>query len=398
MSEGQDNEALLEGSPDVLSRHDASGAFLHASAASRAVFGCEPSELIGRKPSDLCDPGDAAAVKQAFAEALSSERVVVMTYRLRDKDGRERWIEATGRAAPRAGEGREREIVCASRDITARRAASVDPGALQRMSGLIASIPGVVWEAWMNEEENTARASFCSDYILEMTGYTPEEWFSMPEFWLHIMHPDDRPRIMAEMGAVLAKGSGTFEFRWITKDGRPRWTESFLSVARDKSGTFQGVRGVTFDITRRRDAEQEQEQLRDEIIKVQEKTLAELSTPLIPISRSVMVMPLIGALDARRSESVLAALLSGMGRAHAKTAILDITGVPGLDTESAHGLVRAARAVQLLGAEVVLTGIRPEVARMLVELDVDLGTIITRGTLESGIAYAMRQAEGAHSP
>ena len=76
----------------------------------------------------------------------------------------------------------------------------------------------------------------------------------------------------------------------------------------------------------------------------------------------------------------------------AQVAILDITGVATVDVAVAEALVRAARAVRLLGAEVVLTGIRSEVAQALLGLDVDLGSIVTRSTLQSGIAFAMRRA------
>jgi len=117
--------------------------------------------------------------------------------------------------------------------------------------------------------------------------------------------------------------------------------------------------------------------------------LAELSTPLIPINEDVLVMPLIGSLDQARSDNVIHTLLAGITRSRARVAILDITGVPGLDTLSADAILRAAKAVQLLGARVVLTGIRPEVAQTLVTLGADLSGIITRGTLEDGIAFAM---------
>jgi anti-anti-sigma regulatory factor len=90
---------------------------------------------------------------------------------------------------------------------------------------------------------------------------------------------------------------------------------------------------------------------------------------------------------------VIYALLNGISRARTRVAILDITGVPRVDAETAEALLRVARSVGLLGAEMVLTGIRPEVARTLVELGVSLGGIVTKGTLESGIAYAMNRSQ-----
>jgi anti-anti-sigma regulatory factor len=122
----------------------------------------------------------------------------------------------------------------------------------------------------------------------------------------------------------------------------------------------------------------------------QEAILRELSTPLIPLSDEVLVMPLIGALDDRRAGQIIATLLQGVAQAQAQTAIVDITGVPVVDTHVANVLIQAAQAVQLLGAQVVLTGIRPSVAQTLVGLGIDLGGIVTRSTLQDGIAYSLQ--------
>ncbi|HEU5088301.1 MAG TPA: STAS domain-containing protein, partial [Roseiflexaceae bacterium] len=110
------------------------------------------------------------------------------------------------------------------------------------------------------------------------------------------------------------------------------------------------------------------------------------------ISDDVMVMPLIGAVDSRRAQQVLQALLEGTASRNARTVILDITGVPVVDTQVANALIGAARALRLLGAQVVLTGIRPEVAQTMVGLGVDLGSVTTRSSLQSGIAFAINQS------
>ncbi len=145
---------------------------------------------------------------------------------------------------------------------------------------------------------------------------------------------------------------------------------------------------IAHDLTERKRAAEERARLQDQIIQAQAATLAELSTPLIPISDEVVVMPLIGALDDQRMQHVLEVLLHGVEQRRARMAILDITGVPVVDTHVANGLILAAQAVRLLGARVILTGIRPEVAQTLVGLGVNLGDLITHSTLQSGIAYA----------
>lgn len=146
------------------------------------------------------------------------------------------------------------------------------------------------------------------------------------------------------------------------------------------------------DITDRRriDEAMRRHIVQEELLRAQNATLAELSTPLIPISDEVMVMPLIGALDSRRAQQVITTLLEGIAESRAHVAILDITGVPVVDTQVANALIRAAHAVKLLGAQVILTGIRPEVAQTLVGLGADLSMITTQSSLQSGIAYATR--------
>jgi rsbT co-antagonist protein RsbR len=131
----------------------------------------------------------------------------------------------------------------------------------------------------------------------------------------------------------------------------------------------------------------------EETIRAQMAILDELSTPLIPVNDRVVIMPLIGAVDSRRAQKMTETLLMGISTTHAQVAILDITGVPVVDTQVANALVQAAQAVQLLGARVILTGIRPEVAQTLVGMGVDLQGMITRSTLQSGIAYALERSQ-----
>jgi rsbT co-antagonist protein RsbR len=116
--------------------------------------------------------------------------------------------------------------------------------------------------------------------------------------------------------------------------------------------------------------------------------LDELSTPLIPLMKDVVIMPLIGTIDTQRAQQVIETLLRGVSQHRARKAIVDITGVSVVDTGVANALIHAAQAVRLLGTEVILTGIRPDVAQTLVGLGIDLRGIVTCGTLQSGIDYA----------
>ncbi|AUX31430.1 MULTISPECIES: protein kinase domain-containing protein [Sorangium] len=145
------------------------------------------------------------------------------------------------------------------------------------------------------------------------------------------------------------------------------------------------------ELAERARAEQERAGLQEDLIRVQRERLAELSTPLIPITDRVMVMPLIGTMDAQRADEALAAALRGVSETGAQVVILDITGVRGVDSSVAATLLRTAAALRLLGAEAVITGIGPRVSQTLVGLDIDLGGTVVQGTLQRGIAYAIRR-------
>jgi anti-anti-sigma factor len=143
-------------------------------------------------------------------------------------------------------------------------------------------------------------------------------------------------------------------------------------------------------IERQKQAEAERAMLHEQIIDAQQAALRELSTPLIPVSDKVVIMPLIGTIDTGRAQQVMETLLEGVAHHQATLAILDITGVSVVDTQVAQALIGAAQAVRLLGAQVMLTGIQPQIAQTLVHLGVDLSGIETRGSLQSGIAEALR--------
>ncbi|WAS90191.1 PAS domain-containing protein [Nannocystis punicea] len=168
-------------------------------------------------------------------------------------------------------------------------------------------------------------------------------------------------------------------------DDREVWFSANISPLSDDAVVL-----VCRDVTeRKRNELLLQDSLRQqELLRAHEAALLQLSTPLIPISDDLVVMPLVGRLDGTRIDHVLQTLLEGVQRTRAAVVILDVTGVAVVDAPVADALVRAARAVGLLGARVVLTGIRPEVAAALVSLGTDLMGLVTRGTLQDGIRHA----------
>ncbi|XSG76448.1 STAS domain-containing protein [Herpetosiphon llansteffanensis] len=130
---------------------------------------------------------------------------------------------------------------------------------------------------------------------------------------------------------------------------------------------------------------------REQHIREQASQIAEISTPIIPLSQGVLVVPLIGTLGEHRASRITEALLQRISEEQASTVLIDVTGVPVVDTQVAHHLIQSAQAAKLVGAEVLLVGIRPEMAQTLVQLGVNLQGVRTQGTLQAGVEYAFER-------
>lgn len=131
-------------------------------------------------------------------------------------------------------------------------------GQNRQLAEIIDGIPGIVWMASRDSGATGQPIDFVSPYVETMLGYSVQEWLSTPNFWLSIVHPDDRDRAASVAAAAYATGDPhSNQFRWITKDGRTLWVESHATVVRDETGTSIGLRGVTFDISARKRMEEE---------------------------------------------------------------------------------------------------------------------------------------------
>ncbi|MFY9928977.1 MAG: STAS domain-containing protein [Streptosporangiaceae bacterium] len=140
---------------------------------------------------------------------------------------------------------------------------------------------------------------------------------------------------------------------------------------------------------------------REQIIADQATAMMELSTPVIRLWEGIIAVPLVGTLDSARTQLVMERLLETLVATGADHAVLDITGVPTVDTEVAQHLLKTVGAVRLLGAECIISGIRPQVAQTIVSLGIEFGDIATKATLADALAYALRrggQAGAGHTP
>ncbi len=128
---------------------------------------------------------------------------------------------------------------------------------------------------------------------------------------------------------------------------------------------------------------------REAVIKRQQEELLELSTPVVKLWDGVLALPLIGTLDSQRSQTVMESLLQRIVDTGSEIAIIDITGVPTVDTLVAQHLLKTVTAIRLMGADCIISGVRPQIAQTIVHLGLDLGTLTTKANLADALKLAL---------
>jgi rsbT co-antagonist protein RsbR len=130
---------------------------------------------------------------------------------------------------------------------------------------------------------------------------------------------------------------------------------------------------------------------REEVIARQQQEMLELSTPVVKLWEGILALPMIGTLDSSRTQIVMESLLQKIVETGSGVAIIDITGVPTVDTLTAQHLLKTVTAARLMGAECIISGIRPQIAQTIVHLGVDLGGVTTKATLADALAIALER-------
>jgi rsbT co-antagonist protein RsbR len=211
----------------------------------------------------------------------------------------------------------------------------------------------------------------------DFVGKTDFDFFSEEE--AKVMFEDEK-RIMSSGKPVVEK---------VTKlelsDGREKWLSATKVPFYDKKGNVLGTLGITRDFTRLKTLELEKEKK----IEAQREELIELSTPVIDIWEGVLTVPLLGVLDSERASRISEALLTQIIEKRAIAAIIDISGISAVDSAVADLLISTAKAVKLVGAEAVLTGVGVEIAQTIADLGIDMGGLKTMSTLKDGLKYVI---------
>jgi PAS domain S-box-containing protein len=379
---------LLVASARALLEWLPGGEVVRWTLGTERLFGFRAAEAVGRNIRDLV--GEAPLFAELSTEPQldgAGQETTTTETQCTTKDGRSircRWVSATLRRST----GEPRAVVAEVEDMADRdRTIELLRGSHELLRAMLNNGVSMAFAKDLDQRYmfvNEAMARSFGMHPMELLGKTDEEvGFAPPETIEKWAREDEE---VLRNGRLLR-----FEDVFVIQ-GR---TLHFLTLKfpiLDAAGKPVAIGVIPTDITSLKEAEAERATLREQVIASQQAALRELQTPLIPIADQVLAMPIIGSIDAGRAAQIMEALLRGITEMRAHTAILDITGVRVVNAEVAEALVRATRAARLLGARVVLTGIGPDVASALVELRVDLEGIVTRGTFQSGIAFALSGA------
>jgi two-component system CheB/CheR fusion protein len=295
---------------DAMIATDAEGNIVFMNPVAESLTGWSRAEALGMPLDEvfrIINEDTRQTVESPVTKVLREGKVVGLANHtlLIAKDGAEHMIGDSG-APIRDESGAITGVVLVFRDMGEEREAEERSRQLlsqlqlqrARMDAIVANVPGVVWEAWGEPDDRQQRIDFVSSYVEHMLGYSVQEWLATPNFWLTIIHPEDRERAAREAHEIYMSGrGGKSQFRWITRDGRALWVDAHSAVVLDEKGEPIGMRGVTMDITEQKLAELEVQRAKEEAEQAnrsKDQFLAvlshELRTPLTPVLTTIQLL------------------------------------------------------------------------------------------------------------
>lgn len=371
--------ALFDDAPQgvIVTRSD--GIIQECNQAAARMLGYTPEELTGLRFNEITHPEDVGIGMQQLRALVSGDKShATFTKRYLRKDGAIVWVRLD--VSPIRGvEGPVQFFVTSVDDISADKLyESALRDSEQRLRSIVDALPCLFFQL---DREGT---------FVDYRRGSEAGLYAAPEVFLgkrieEVMPPDLARRMRDALDAALRRsGVVKLDYQMPRVDGELRDYEAQVSAYGQS-----GVVAMVIDVTDRNRAAQAKERTQSQIIEAQREVLRQLSTPLISIAEGVIALPLVGPVDSDRAHQMLEALLAAVSAQRASTVILDITGVPSVDQDVAALFARATQASRLLGAEVLLSGVRPEVARCLIELGLDLGQIRTVGSFQTAIALTL---------
>ncbi|WP_437934426.1 PAS domain S-box protein [Sorangium sp. So ce341] len=380
------HEKLFQVASGLLATADARGHFRDLNPAWERTLGWSIDELRAKPYIEFVHPGDREATLAETNALFNGRATSRFDNRYLCKDGSYRWLGWAARV-DMAEPAEARLIYATALDVTSDREQSAQFAQVAQLAKVYERLfqVSVGLLVTLDADGYFRHANPAWERTL---GWSPEDMTSRP--FIEFVHPDDREATLAE-AAALFQGRTTIRFdnRYACKDGSYKWLAWTAHLDASEEPANRLVYGTAHDVTSYRELLGEFERtltrLRD--------SMQAMSTPLIPITDRIVVMPLVGQMDTERVNQVMAVALDGVQSTQAQMVILDVTGLKEIDTRVASALVDTAKALQLLGARTILTGIRPAVAQTLVGLGLDLAGLITKSTLQSAISFALQSGQ-----
>jgi PAS domain S-box-containing protein len=260
-------QAIEEAIPAGIAVVDLEGKQAYVNPFFCEMVGWGENALIGaQRPYLYWPPEEIDRIEEAFRKMLRTKGPL-SGFELRFRRKNDERFDVLILISPlRDNRGLQTGWLASISDITQKKKAEAEKADLvlqieaerRRLSNIVGTVPGIVWEAWGKPDNASQRINFVSHYVETMLGYRVEEWLATPNFWLTIVHPDDKEQAAREAAAIFAGGKGgTSRFRWLSKDGNAIWVEAQSVVIHNEAGDPIGMRGVTMDITARKEAEEE---------------------------------------------------------------------------------------------------------------------------------------------
>jgi rsbT co-antagonist protein RsbR len=332
-------------------------------------------EAIG-KPVTLFYTEEDIVEGKADAElraAAETGRYETEGWRVR-KDGSQFWASVVLTPIREPG-GTVTGFVKVTADLTEQREQTLALRAGQQMIDGIAD-----YEVIRLDSDGVVRS--WNPGAVKLTGYVADEVVGRHVSMFYT--EEDKRGAMADREMASAARDGSLEVEgWrIRKDGTRFWANVVLSPILDDQGEVTGFVKVARDLTERREQEQLVQRQRDEIL--------ELSTPVIQVWDKVLILPLIGTLDSVRAARLTESLLERIAADQAEVVILDVSGVPAIDSGVARHLLKTVEAARLMGTASILSGIRPEIAQSMVHLGIELGGLRSCTSLKDALQLALR--------
>lgn len=244
------------------------------------------------------------------------------------------------------------------------------------LNAITENLEVILWEV-----DKEGLFTFHSGKGLQLIGLKDGEFLGKNIFEIYAENTGREP-----VRRALTTGEGS---HFIDETHGTCW-ETWLVPLRNERGEVRGVAGITMNVTVARRAQTEL-LARLDLIERQKEAIQALSIPIIQVWDSVLTVPLVGMVDSMRASGLMEQLLNEVVRTRARYAILDLTGVEAMDTSTASHMLRLISSLRLLGAQGILTGIRPGIAHTMVGLGIDMGGVRTLANLRDGLRFCMEE-------